>query len=552
MKKFSCCVSTIILSFTFFLSLNLPAQKVDQEIIAASDAVDYDYFFKHLKYLSSDELAGRGVGTLEYTKAADYVANEFNKCGLVPFGDSGTFFQRVDLFKTSIKKDFFTLKVEKNQQSITANYGATVSVVLSPKYENIDEKQGMVFVGYGNIIPEKNINDYDGVDVKGKTVIVALGGPKGMEHPDFDDRNAKFENAVSRGANGLILFYPKANLLQNVIFKKVHGFLSKEMLSLADPSVESLINVDLKLLLFAKKGFVKKIFNLNGLNLKKTLRDIAAGENSSIALTSVLHCHYNLKNDAITSKNVVALLPGTDPVLRNEYVTFGAHLDGLGIGKTVKGDSIYNGMLDNASGVAALLSISKAFNELPKKPKRSIIFVCYAAEENGLLGSSFFANSNNVTNGKIVANINVDMLAQTIETADMAPLGYNHSNLSKAADFAANVLNLKIEDYKQAEINYIERSDQISFIKKGIPALFIAGGFTALDPKKNGEKVFNKWMKKKYHSPFDDLDQEYSPEAFLTAIKFNFLTTYYISNSLETIKWNKNSWLYKKYVLKAK
>jgi hypothetical protein len=540
-------IIAICLSFTFFFPLILAAQIGNQDALAISNAMDYNYFFRHLKYLSSDGLQGRGTGTPGYDKAANYVANELKTNGLVPFGDAGTFFQQVDLLKTTIEKEAFTLQIEKNTSFISASYGKDISIVLNPKYENFDEKQKMVFVGYGNIIPDKNIDDYEGVDVKGKTVIVALGGPRGMEHPDFGNRNAKFQNAISRGASGLILFYPKANLLQQVIFNKVHGFLSKEMLALADTSVESLVNVDLRLLLFAKKGFVKKILALNGISLKKALRDMANGKNSSIALASELLCSYNLITDDVLCKNVVALLPGADPVLKDEFVVFGAHLDGLGIDQPVKGDSIYNGMLDNASGVAALLSISKAFTLLDQNPRRSIIFVAYTAEEKGLLGSAYFIHRNKVNSGEIVANVNVDMLAQTIETADMAPLGATQSNLSEAAEWAARSLDLKVDHNQEAERLYIERSDQLSFIKKGIPALFIAAGFTALDPKRDGEKTFNKWIKNTYSTPFDDLEQSYSDEAFRKAIAFNFLTTFYISNTMGQVRWNEDSWLYKKY-----
>ena len=531
-------------------SIKLNAQKVDDEVISAVDTIEYSYFFKHMKYLASDELKGRGIGSIGYEKAANYVADEFSKNGLLPYGDSETYFQEVILSKSSIKKGSFQLQVEKNSKSITAEYGSNVSVVLSPKYETINEKQDIVFVGYGNIVPDENINDYEGVNVKGKTVIVALGGPKGIENPAFGDRQAKFDNAMAQGANGIILFYPKAGLFQNIIFKIVHGFLSKKMLSLADTSIKaSIVDVDLNLAVFAKKSFVRQIFKINGLSLRKELRNISKGKSSSKELASVINCSYKVNKDSIISKNVVALLPGSDANLKNEYVVLGSHLDGLGIGKAKKGDSIYNGMLDNASGSSALLSIAKTFHNLSKKPKRSILFICYTAEESGLLGSNYFANRNNITDGKIVANINIDMLSQTIETTDMAPLGYSHSNLSVAVDFAADLLNLKIDDNKQAEIDYIERSDQISFIKKGIPALFIAAGNTSVDHRKNGKKVFAKWMKKKYHSPFDDLNQEYSDKAFLTAIKFNFLITYHISNFLDEIRWNKDGWLYEKYVL---
>jgi hypothetical protein len=353
------------------------------------------------------------------------------------------------------------------------------------------------------------------------------------------------------GASGLILFYPKAGLLQGKIFNKVHGFLSQKMLTLTDTSIENSVisNAGLRLLCFAKKDLIKDIFMQNGMSLRKALGAISLGENASRILNTKLHCNYKLEVEPVKSKNVVACLPGSDAVLKNEYVVLGAHLDGSGIGKKIKGDSIYNGMLDNASGVSALVSISKAFKNLGENTRRSILFVCYTAEESGLLGSTYFANRNEIKDGKIVANINIDMLAGTIETIDIAPLGYSHSNLSESADYAAEQLKLTIDDNKAAETAYIERSDQFSFIRQKIPALFISAGFTARDDKENGEKVFNKWMKKHYDKPSDDLDQRYSREAFLNALRFNFLTTWHLAERPDDIKWNQDSWLYKKYVI---
>ena len=541
-------VSTVLIFFALTSFLKSHGQKTQWEIDTLFNNRAYQQFRQHLEYLSCDELQGRGVGSAGFDKAADYVATEFAKSGLKPFGDSGSYFQKVALSKLKVVSGSFQLEVAQGLDTITAEYGSNISAVLNPKNTNTTENQSLVFVGYGNIIPEYGINDYAGEVVTGKTVIVALGGPKGIDHPDFGDRSAKFENAIASGANGLILYYPKANLLQNVIFRRVHGFLSKKILTLTDTSVTSLVNVDLTPLLFAKKGLVKDILNLNGLQLKKELRQMRNGENTTGTLPSTIHCSYRLNDDPVDSKNVVAILPGNDPNLMNEYIVIGAHLDGNGIGKAIKKDSIYNGMLDNASGVSALLSISKAFSKLVDQPRRSIIFICYTAEETGLLGSSYFAARHGITNGSIVANLNIDMLAQTIETVDMAPLGYSHSNLSEATDFAANELNLRIDNNKKAELRYIERSDQLSFIKTGVPSLFMSAGLTAVDVNVDGEKTFTKWMKNKYDSPFDDLDQEYSDNAFLTAMKFNFLTLHYAANSLEKIKWNKEGWLYKKYI----
>jgi Zn-dependent M28 family amino/carboxypeptidase len=207
-------------------------------------------------------------------------------------------------------------------------------------------------------------------------------------------------------------------------------------------------------------------------------------------------------------------------------------------------------MLDNASGCAAILSIGKAFSQLADRPKRSTIFICYTGEEFGLLGSHYFVNKNKIKKGSIVANLNLDMFANLFETISVMPIGYLNSNLSEAVDYSTSNLNLTIGVSKSIEETYVERGDQFSFIKKGIPSIFILPGSTSIDPNINGVKRTNRWLRKYYHSPFDDLNQKYSDKAFLTAIKLNFLTGYFIANNLENIKWNNRSWLLDKYVLK--
>ena len=515
MKSFKLILIAGILSLIYCTTVG---QETEKEVISVMNNIEYSYFFKHLEYLASDELKGRDVGSEGYKMAADYVANEFKQNGLLPFGDAGTYFQKVEFSKRSIVKSSIQFKIEKNSESLRGIYGNNMSLLISPRYDKVNEKQKLVFVGYGNIIPEENINDYEGVDVKGKTVIVALGGPKSVENPEVN-LLSKVQNAIDHGANGLILFYPKG-LGQSLIFNQLHGFLSERTLSLTDTSMEkSMLDFDLKLAVWAKKKYIKEIFKLNGLKLRKELKNIAKGNTSSKELESVLNCSYDVNVESIYCKNVVALLPGTDPTLKNEYVVVSAHLDHLGIGKEIKGDSIYNGMWDNASGSAGVISIAKAYNDLSEKPKRSVVFICLTAEEKGLLGSSYYANKNEVKEGKIVANLNIDMVGNLFETIDIIPLGYSHSNLSEAVDFAAGALNLKIDDNELEELNYLERSDQISFIKKEIPALNIGSGYTAVNPKINAQKQTDKWMEKYYHSPFDDLNQEYSSEAFLTYVK---------------------------------
>jgi hypothetical protein len=548
-------IRILILGFIFCALCQMAfGQSPAESAIDAMNNIDYDYFHKHLTYLASDDLKGRDTGSEGYAKAAEYVSNEYSKNGMLPFGDNNSYFQKVEFSKWTINSKSVIFKSSLNNENVKAIYGESISLLSNQKFGNVNTTQELAFVGYGNVVPDENINDYDGIDVKGKTVIIAIGGPKGIKNKDFNNMEIKAENARKHGATGIILCYPK-KALQKIVFKNVHGFLSAEMVALADTSLGGrsyLAGFEFEIAGLAKMNFLKDLFKLNGLKLNKELKNISKGEKASQLLSSKIECKFDLIQKDINCKNVVALLPGTDSKLKNEYVVVSAHLDHVGVGKAIKGDSIYNGMWDNATGSAAILSLSKAFNEMPEKTKRSIIFVFYTAEEKGLLGSRYFANKTIIKDGEIVANLNVDMLAALFETTDVIPLGYNHSNLSEAVDYAVKPMNLTVDNNKKEEDEYFSRSDQMSFIHLGVPAINIGNGYTAKNPKINAKKEVDKWMKKYYHSPFDDLNQDYSQEAFMSFFKVYYLTTYYTVNKMEKITWNTESKYFKKYVLKEK
>ncbi len=380
------------------------------------------------------------------------------------FGDSGTYFQKILFLKSSIVNTSVKFQVERNSETLNGVFGKNVSLLVSPKSDKFNEKQKLVFVGYGNIIPEEKINDYEGVDVKGKTVIVALGGPKDIKNHAFDDVLLKIHNAEDQGAGGVILFYPQNRLFQNLIFKYVHSYLTKSTLYYSDTTIHgSMSDINLKLCVFAKTSFIKDVFNLKGVRYSKELRGIEKGKHLSKELDMSISCSYATNIEQVYSNNVVSIIPGIDSTLRNEFVVVGAHLDHLGVGKKIRGDSIYNGMVDNASGCASLLSIGKAYSQLAEKPKRSVIFICYTAEEEALLGSYYFVNKNEIKKGKIVANLNLDMIANLFETKSIMPIGYLQSNLSEAVDYSTSNLNLSISASRRVEEDYVERGDQFSF-----------------------------------------------------------------------------------------
>lgn len=523
----------------------------DKNILSVTQSIDYTSFHNHLAFLSSDQLKGRDVGSEGYDLAAKYVAGEFQKLGFKPYGDNNTYFQTVPFIKRSIVSSSIKFQSVLNDNIVNGFYGDNISILTNPNKLKVEESQQLVFVGYGNIMPDKNINDYEGLDVKGKTVIAMLGAPKSVKDYNSFDPFVKVSNAIDQGATGIIIFFKKG-LFQGMIFEQIHNFTGKPVVSLADTAIgQEMANFDMGIAAFAKKDFIKDIFRQNDLNLSSKIRRAKSGKFVSQELSSQISCKYTVKLESYNCKNVVAILPGTDSLLRNEYVTVGAHLDHVGIGNAIKGDSIYNGMWDNATGVASLISFAETFHKESMQPKRSLVFICYTAEEKGLLGSKYYANYNNLGTENIVANINIDMIGGLFPTKDIIPLGYSHSNLSEAVDYTAKSLNLIVDDNKQEENNFLFRSDQASFLEKGIPVLNVANGYTAVDPKINGYKEIEKWMTKYYHSPFDDMNQEYSKEAFHIGLMYNFLTIYYITNIMNDIKWNEDSWIYKRYVLKA-
>jgi hypothetical protein len=547
----------VLISFYCLIAFLITMHTYAQENVeAAKDAyhsINYDHFSKHLHYLASDALAGRDVASVGFDQAARYIAEELKHYGLIGFGDEGGYFQKVGFKKSKIDRKSVSMTVQTGLKTNPFVFSQDFTVLPDDEILKIDTVQNLVFVGYGHIIPEKNIDDYKGVDVKNKTVIAAIGSPESVQLTEEEDLFMKVENARKKGAVGIIIYFPKYALFQNKIMKQIQYVFDAFTLYYSDPEIEGeMFDFNIPIAIFAKLQRIEEVLEQNEIHLKKELKKMEKGEFVSRALESKMSIKYQVTQTFFDCKNVVGLLPGSDPILKNEYLVIGAHLDHLGIGKAVKGDSIYNGMWDNASGSAGLLSIAETFSSLPIKPKRSIVFVWFTGEEKGLLGSNYFASKNNISEGKPVACINIDMLSGLIETTDIIPLGYSHSTLSKAVDFAAGELHLKIDDNKEEERKYIERSDQMSFIKKGVPSLNLGQGYTAVNPKEDAGKTTDRWMKTLYHSPFDDLNQSYSQKAFLTFIQLYFLTTWFAADQPETITWNPESKFYKQYVLGVK
>ncbi len=504
-----------------------------------------------MRFLSDDLLEGRGTGKRGHEIAARYVASEFEGMGLEPAGDSGTYFQSVPLRSVQPDETHTALEIarggKKERLVFRHDYiargdpGRNESVVEAP----------VVYVGFGVTAPEQGYDNYQGVDVKGKIVAFISGAPPSFEsavRAHYSSGESIRANAVAHGAVGILLLY-------DPVLDRLYSF--KEMVrDLGFPDLRGLdqqgqpIDFHPELLGQAALSMegVKKIFEGSGHTADEVFAAAKAGKPVSFALPVVAKIHGAAKHGDLHSPNVAGKLIGSDSSLRDEYVVYTAHLDHLGIGEPVQGDKIYNGALDNASGSAILLEAAKAFTKMQPRPRRSILFVLVTGEEAGLLGSDYFARYPTVPKDAIVANVNLDEDEMLWPLQDVVVFGAEHSSLEAVVEKAAARLHLSVSpDPMPEEVSFI-RSDQYSFVKQGIPAVFPMAGFKSDDPKINPTAIFKNWEQTRYHQPQDDMEQPgLDFEQGAKFARFNLLVGYFVAQETERPTWNKNDFFGEHY-----
>lgn len=517
---------------------------------SVAEAMSWENYWTHVSYFASDELEGRDTGSRGFDLAAEYTAEKFQAAGLQPFGDDSSYFQKVPFNRARISEPTFNLTLRTNKGDIETEYGESVSVVLNTDAKQFRGEADLVFVGYGNIIPEAGINDYEGLDVTDKVVVFAVGGPEFLADSLVLGTRAKAKLAEEQGAKGVLLFAPVKCFRRDKEFNKYHRWLGGSRLYISEPAYDRKRN-NLDMMILARQSLIRKLFRKSGLNYRRELRRMKQGEMRSRVMNAEISCSYEMTFENVDCKNVVGLLPGKDSTLRTEYVVVGAHLDHTGIGVPIDGDSIRNGLWDNATGAGSTIALAETFHKAGIHPKRSIVFVNYTGEEKGLLGSHYFANTYAVDSISVAVNINIDMPGSPVETSDLTPLGYSHSTVSEAVDWVAGELGISMTDATRLEKRFIHRSDQISFMRLGVPLLNFNQGEHAVDPEVNVKEKFEEWMETRYHKPSDDLNQPFDIGGFYTALKANFLATYYLANEIEKIEWVPDSWVYEKHVKPA-
>jgi Zn-dependent M28 family amino/carboxypeptidase len=397
----------------------------------------------------------------------------------------------------------------------------------------------VVVAGLGITAPELNHDDYAGLDVRGKIVLLVGGAPKSfpnLQRAHYASGRLKARNAVARGAVGVIAVdLPETEKLfgwaRTVGHSRRPSFRWVERDGTAHNTFPQLAIATL-----SGEGAAAI---LGEARLARLFDDARAGKRSQLRLQGELTISSSFDSDTVASPNVIGVLPGSDPQLKNEYLVYTAHLDHLGVGAPIDGDAIYNGAFDNASGIAGLLEIARAFAALPERPKRSILFLAVTAEEKGLLGSDYFANQPTVPLEGIVANLNIDGLNVIYPPADMVVLGVDSSTLGEHARAAAQSLGLELSPDPRPQENFFVRSDQYSFVQAGVPALFSMPGQKSTDASVDAKKVIDDWLATHYHMPNDDMAQPLNFEAGARLAQFHFLTGLSIANATERPRWKK-------------
>jgi Peptidase family M28/PA domain len=518
---------------------------------AALNAIRPDAIRAHMRFLSDSLLQGRGTGTPGYQIAARYVATELEAAGLHPAGVNGSWYQNVPLRKSVADDGKSSLVlVSKSGEQILVSLK---DYVLYGDLNRTDSKveASVVFVGFGVTAPERDYDDYAGTDVKGKIVVWLDGAP--AKFPStvrayYSDFNGKAKNAVAHGAVGIMdLMTPEDqkryawDWFMPQIQMGIMQWLER------DGSPHNGFPELRGGALLSQSG-TEKLFAGASKTLDQVFDAARASQPHSFALPVTACIHSISTHTSADSPNIIAELPGSDPALRNQYVVYTAHVDHLGICPPVNGDNVCHGALDNASGVASLLEIARAFAGLPKAPRRSILFVFVTGEEMGLLGSDYFANFPTVPRSAIAADVNIDGAPGLFyDMKDLIVLGIEHSSLEQQVQSAAKRVGYSLTPDPMPEENFFVRSDQYSFVQQGVPAVNIGDGIQSIDPKIDGFKLQKEWMVTKYHTPLDNMDQVLDYNSGAKAAGVNFLVGYEVAQQDITPTWNKGDFFGDKF-----
>jgi len=523
------------------------ADKPEEKLKPALDVITPDALLAHIKTLASDEFEGRSPGTKGEELSIKYISDQFRSIGLKPGNPDGSYFQEVPL--AGIKSEPKMVLAVAGKPPVELKYPddfVASSARLQPeiKVDNSD----LVFVGYGVVAPEYGWDDYKGVDVRGKTLLMLINDPavpdpkdpskldekmfKGKAMTYYGRWTYKYEIAAQKGAAAAIIIHETEPAAYP--WQVVKSSWAKENFELDNPnknmnavSARSWITLDVAKKLLGDCG--QDFDALKKSAVTKEFRPVALNAKANIDIKQALR--------SLKSRNVIGKFEGADPALKDEYIIYTAHWDHLGRHPELQGDQIFNGAVDNASGDAAVIALASAFPKADPAPKRSILFMCTTAEEAGLLGARFYAEHPLYPLEKTLADINIDSMNVWGKARDIEDVSYGFSTMDDALAAAAERQGRKAIPNSRPEKGAIYRADNFEFSKVGVPSLYIGKGEHLVSRPPNGPLRSDEFDSKDYHQVSDEVHADWDLSGAVQDVDLLFEVGYQVANADKFPEW---------------
>jgi Zn-dependent M28 family amino/carboxypeptidase len=551
MKKHFLFRGVLLVSATFALACasdaikNVDLPETSAEIKPALDSVKNDKLLGHIKTLASDEFEGRAPGTKGEEMTVNYLTEQFKSLGLKPGNPDGSYMQKVPLVGYTPKPSA-SFTIGGKQISLASEDYLARSPRFTP--ETRVENSDVVFVGYGVVAPEYGWDDFKGVDVKGKTIVMLINDPaipdpvdpnkldekmfKGRAMTYYGRWTYKYEIASEKGAAAAIIVhetgpagYPIAALAS---WRQENFGIQTPDRNMSKVAVESWITVDKAKQLFTTAG--QNFEALKKAALSKDFKPVPLNAKANFTIKTTLR--------EVASTNVIAKLEGSNEKLKNEYLIYSAHWDHMGRDTKLQGDQIFNGAHDNASGTAGLLELAEAFTKLNPAPKRSILFLAVTAEEKGLLGAKYYAENPLYPRERTLANINMDGLNQWGRTKDVVIVGYGNSSLDDTLAELATAQGRVVKPDAEPEKGFFYRSDHFEFAKQGVPALYTDEGTEFIGkPEGYGLQKREEYTERDYHKVSDEVKPDWDLSGAVEDLRLLFQVGYKVAQGDKWPEW---------------
>lgn len=517
------------------------------ELKPALESITSDDFLRHIKMLSSDEFEGRAPGTRGEDLTIKYLIDQFRQMELKPGNPDGTYLQNVPMvsFKADSKISF-SVAGKRMDLKFPNDY---VAVSRRPQSEVRVTDSQLVFVGYGVVAPEYGWDDYKGVDVRGKTLVMLINDPPVADPADPSKLNEKifkgkamtyygrwtykYEIASERGASAAILVHetgPAGYPFEVVVdsWGRENFDINKPEASSKRVSVESWITIDT----------ARRLFSMAGRDFASLKKSAVSKDFKPVFLNAKANFDVKVATRQTLSHNVIARLDGSDPKLKDQYVIYSAHWDHLGKDERLKGDQIYNGALDNASGTAALLELARAFTQLKTPPRRTILFLSVTAEEQGLLGAKYYVENPLYPLAKTVADINMDGMNPWGRTRDIVVIGLGNTTLEDVLRNEARAQGRVMKADPEPEKGFFFRSDHFEFARQGVPAFYTDSGTEFIGKAADyAQKKRDEYTTRDYHKVSDEVRRDWDLSGAVEDLQLLFRTGCRISQDEREPEW---------------